>query len=191
MSQQKSRRKHADLVAACVRGERAAFRQLYLAYVQDVHRQVARLCGWGPAAEDITQEVFIEVFKALPRYRGDAELSTWFYRLTRNVTISCLRRRGPEMVELAGHRALVEVVAQPDIDARRQVAALRAALADVSIEARDAFIQFELEGKTLAQIAEISGEPLHTIASRVRRTRERLRTVIGRAATSSAMRKAQ
>jgi len=170
----------ATTIRAAAAGDRVAFRRIYDTYVQRVHGQVGRLVGWGVAAEDVTQEVFIEVFRALPTFRGDSTLATWIHRITRNVAIAHLRRRGLGAIDLATYRGLGESVLQPDLDARRQVAALYAALDAMPIEAREAFIAFEIEGQSLADIAALSGEPLHTIASRVRRTRERLRTLLER-----------
>lgn len=175
----------AALARAAAAGDREAFRRLYERCVQRVYAQVARLVGWGPMAEDVTQEVFIELYKALPSYRGEAELGTWLHRLTRNVAVSHLRRRGTNTIDLASYRSLATSVFQPDLDARRQVMALYAALDDMPVEAREAFIAFEIEGQSLADIAALSGEPLHTVASRIRRTRERLRALLERAAPSA------
>jgi len=171
-------------IASAMKGDRQAFRKLYEAHVGAVLVQVARLVGPGSPAEDVTQEVFIEVYKALPTFKGDARFSTWLYRVTRNVAISYLRRkRGSEAVDLASYRALAEVVHQPDLDARRQVGALWAALKELPFEAREAFVLFEIEGMPLNEIAALTSEPLHTVASRIRRTRERLRSQLERLAT--------
>jgi len=170
-------------IASAMKGDRQAFRKLYEAHVGAVLVQVARLVGPGSPAEDVTQEVFIEVYKALPTFKGDARFSTWLYRVTRNVAISYLRKRGSEAVDLASYRALAEAVHQPDLDARRQVGALWAALKELPFEAREAFVLFEIEGMPLNEIAALTSEPLHTVASRIRRTRERLRSLLERMAT--------
>lgn len=169
-------------IAAAARGDRRAFKRLYDAHVQAVYARVARLVGPGAAADDATQDVFIAVFEALPGFRGDACFSTWLYRVTRNVAITHLRRRGGEAVDLAAYRLLATPDTTPDIEGRRQLAALDAALRDMGFEAREAFVLFELEGRSLAEIAELTEAPLHTVASRIRRTRERLRAVLERAA---------
>jgi RNA polymerase sigma-70 factor (ECF subfamily) len=138
------------------------------------------MLGWGPEVEDVVQEVYLEVYQSLPRFRGEATFGTWLFRVTHNVAVSHLRRRGSRPVDLSPIKVLSEAVHQPSLDARDQVRALYAALDQVAPESREAFVLYELEGLTLSAIAEVTGDPLNTVASRVRRTRERLRRMLER-----------
>lgn len=85
------------------------FRLLYGANHQRVHRLLARLVG-AQDAEDLTQAVFAKAAKALPQFRGDAQVSTWLYRIAENVASDWLRGR-------SAHEAKV-TVALPDAPER-------------------------------------------------------------------------
>lgn len=181
----RSRRSEAErawsaLAKAAADGERQAFRRLYEAHVGSVHGQVGRMIGWGPENEDVVQEVFIQAFRSLPNFRGEAAFATWLFRLTHNVTVSHLRRGSSRPVELTGLKALSEAMTQPDFDARNQLRALYSALDQMPVDAREAFVLYEFEGLSLKDIAELTGHPLNTVAARVRRARERLRRLLGR-----------
>jgi len=80
-------------VQAAARGEEGAFRALYLRHRRGVFGRVTKLIGAGPDREDVTQEVFLQLFRALPKFRGDARLSTFLRRITMNVAIDHLRQR--------------------------------------------------------------------------------------------------
>jgi len=83
----------ADLVAACVRGDRAAERELFRREYPRVLRLVYRLVGSSRDLDDILQETFIAVFRGLPRFRGESLVSTFLYRITVNVAYDHLRSR--------------------------------------------------------------------------------------------------
>jgi len=71
----------ADLVAQLQSGSEAAFRTLVERYQDRVYRTVFSLLRSPEEAEDVAQEVFVEVYQTIARFRGDATLSTWLYRL--------------------------------------------------------------------------------------------------------------
>ena len=76
----------ASILQAAQRGERAAQSKLFLRYRDRVARQLLRMVGDPAAVEDLVQEVFIAAFTALPRFRGDAQLTTWLYAIATNRT---------------------------------------------------------------------------------------------------------
>lgn len=171
-----------QLVALACEGDRRAFRALYDSHVRRVRSQVGRMLGPGPEVDDVVQEVFVQLHRALPTFRGDAKFSTWLYRLTWNVTASHLRRRRP-VVDLESLRQLQ--LATEDwkrLEARDLCATLYAALDQVSEGGREAFLLYHVEGMTLQEIADLDGSSINTIAARVRRTREKLADVLARAA---------
>lgn len=171
-----------NLVARAKVGDQDAFRRLYDRHLERVRGQVHRLLGpRSNALDDVVQDVFVQAYRSLPKFRGDAAFSTWLFRLAHNVTVSHIRRSAARPVDLIGLRTLGEGVHQPNFDARRKVSALYSALDDLSDEAREAFVLYELEGKTLREIAEIVQAPLNTIAARVRRARARLKHLVERA----------
>src|SRR5579863_1957942 len=74
----------AELVARAQRGDEAAFAALYRAYKRRIYVLCLRMTNSVPEAEDLTQQVFLTVFRALAGFRGESSLSTWLYRVTVN-----------------------------------------------------------------------------------------------------------
>lgn len=175
----------AALVTRAAAGDRAAFRALYDASLPRIRRQVARLMGPpGADVDDVVQEVYVQVHRALPRFRADSRVSTWMHRIAHNVACSALRKRRP-VVDLATVR---QFDLAPDawrrLEARDLTRLLYSALDEVNDSAREAFVLYHLEGHTLDQIASLEGVSIHTIAARVRRTREKVVDVLTRASRS-------
>lgn len=170
----------SELISRAQRGDMLAFRQLYDAYLRRVAAQVGRLLGPSSEVEDVVQEVFVQVHRSLPKFRGDSEFSTWLYRVTWNVTVTHLRRRPnhtpvdlPALMQFACEKEL-----WGKLEARDKLRTLYAALNELPDEYREAFILFEIEGNSLQEIAQMTDTSLNTIASRVRRSRERLRALL-------------
>lgn len=165
-------------VEAAAAGDMQAFRRLYDRFLPYVRRNVARLVGPRPEVDDLVQDVFVEVHRCLGDFRHDSRFETWLYRVTRNVTISHLRKRKKtvDLSELQPIRANARTLSK--IEARDQVRALYAVLDQVSVESREAFVLFEVEELKLREIAEMTETSINTVAARVRRTRERLRTFL-------------
>ncbi len=170
-----------QLVERAQGGDKRAFRRLYDAYLKRVISQVGRIMGPGPEVEDVVQNVFIQVHRSLPKFNGDSKFSTWLYRVTWNVTVSHIRKRAPT-VDLPALRQFAVTDEQwGKIEARDKLRTLHAGIADLPNNYREAFVLFELEGASLTEIAEITGDSINTVASRVRRSRERLRALLERA----------
>ena len=81
------------LVTRARRGEIAALEQLYLRHRDQVYNLCLNLCGDRDEAQDLLQETFVRVHRALPRFRGDAEFTTWLHRIAMNLCQDALRRR--------------------------------------------------------------------------------------------------
>lgn len=83
----------ADLVAAAKDGDRAAFDQLVKATYVDTYTLAYRLTGNEEDARDVVQEAYLRAFRGLKRFRGDAQFSTWMYRITSNCASTYLGKR--------------------------------------------------------------------------------------------------
>ena len=170
----------AETIAAAAKGDMAAFRVIYDRHFDYVTRNVARLIG-GSELEDVVQEVFVNIYRSIGTYRGDCAFRTWVYRVARNVTIDHLRARKIQTIELDAWRPLkADTNAWKQLEARDLLRALNAALHNVSPEHREAFFLYEVEGMKLREIAELTGDSINPIAARVRRTRERLQSLLDR-----------
>jgi RNA polymerase sigma-70 factor (ECF subfamily) len=137
------------------------------------------LLGDAAEAEDAVQEVFVAVYDGLARFRGDARLSTWVYRIAIRVALRhrCRRRRNktePLLVEPAARHA-------PDpIEARELRDQLGQAMAALSVEHRVVLTLFSVEGLPHAEIAKVLGIPVGTVWSRLHLARTRLRALLSR-----------
>lgn len=87
-----ARAAEADLVAQLQQGREAAFRTLVERYQDRVYRVVLSLLRSSEEAEDVAQEVFVEVYQTIGRFRGEAALNTWLYRLATSRALKNLRR---------------------------------------------------------------------------------------------------
>ena len=83
----------ADLVAAATDGDRSAFDELVRATYADSYTLAYRLTGNEEDARDVVQDAYLRAFKGLKRFRGDAQFSTWMYRITANCASSLLGKR--------------------------------------------------------------------------------------------------
>src|SRR5258706_12302169 len=84
-----------SLLERCQRGEREALGEFYRLYRPEVTRNLHRVLGparRGAELEDVLQDVFIEAFRSIGRFRGDAKLTTWLYRVCINVALQRLRQ---------------------------------------------------------------------------------------------------
>jgi RNA polymerase sigma-70 factor (ECF subfamily) len=153
-----------------------AFALLLPRYRDKVFRLTFSMLRNRATAEDITQDVFMRIWRALPGYGAQASLSTWIYAISRNACLSELRKRRP-MVSMSGD----EEQSDP------QIAALAASQADDSATVsvaqlldqlperyRQAVTLFYMEDKSYEQTAESLGLPLGTVKALLHRARKRL-----------------
>jgi len=118
----------AALVAAFKRGEESAFTALVIKYRETVYRIARRMVANHEDGADVTQEVFIRVHRALPRFDGRAQLRTWLYRITVNLCLDFQeRRRRHAWVDL--DEVVQEAPAEAGPVAQVEAGALRQAVA--------------------------------------------------------------
>ena len=160
-----------DLVRRAQKGDRAAFTELFRRHRSDVARLVFRMLGPTADAEDVVQEVFLQVHKSLGEFRGQAKFTTWLHRVTVNVVLM-VRRAARSRPVFAGEpvadhepdRGLL-----PDEDAARKarIAAFQRLLDRLPEKKRTVFILHEIEGQSPAEIAEIVDAPVLTVRTRL------------------------
>jgi RNA polymerase sigma-70 factor (ECF subfamily) len=158
----------ADLIAACVRGERDAERELFRREYRRVHALLYRILGSTRELEDLAQEVFIAIFQALPRFRGDAKLRTWIDRIAVNTALDHIaaRKRIPVL-----ERPDPSGPADERAHAREGLRRLYAVLATLKPEARIAFALYAIDGRSIAEVAAITGVTAMTAKLRIWRSR--------------------
>ncbi len=173
------------LVRQILDGDAAAYATLYLRYADRVFARLTRLCGPGPDREDLLQQVFLELHRALPRFRGESSVSTFLYRITVNVAFDHLRRRHRRPVDYdsAAIDELIDGGASPEARARlraelRQVLVL---LERIKPAKRVAFVLVAVEGLSLDEAAALVGARADAVKQRVLHARRELVAMMARA----------
>lgn len=165
-----------DLARRAASGERAAQRELFLEQRTNVHRALFRILGSNRELEDLLQDAFIEIFRALPSFRGDSTLGRWCQTIAIRIAYLTISRRRPPAVDLM----LVEESVASDIDVRRHAVAreatrrLYAALDRIEAKQRIAFALAVIDGKSLTEVAEITETSMFAVKTRVWRARREL-----------------
>jgi RNA polymerase sigma-70 factor (ECF subfamily) len=167
------------LIERATRGDRHAFTELYRRHVDAVHRRLAHLVGPDPEREDLLQQVFLDVFRAISSFRGDSAFSTWLYRIIVNVAYEHLRRRGRRACGPLSAAELELQVAPglcPEAAARQrqQVTLALTLLGRLKPKKRIAFVLRVVEGLSLEEIAEIVGARAPAVGQRVKQAQREL-----------------
>jgi RNA polymerase sigma-70 factor, ECF subfamily len=166
----------AAIVEALTAGRsQAAFQLLVGAYRRRVFGLAYSILHEQAAAEDVAQEVFVKLWKALDGYDGRAKLSTWIYAITRNAAISALRGRR-SAGSLSESAVLVEAEAASAVEDRigADDATLRRAVAALPEAQRRAVTLYYLDERPVEEVAELLGVPANTVKTHLHRARARL-----------------
>ena len=141
-----------DLIARTRGGDDAAFATLVSTYQARVFRWAFALTGDRDEAEDVTQEVFVKVYRKLGSYRGDGPLDAWLYRITRRVA---LRARRPAVPPVEESHDVYVTDPGGRVDRQRAVDLIRGIAATLPMRQREVFVLCDLEGRTPAEAAAI------------------------------------
>ncbi len=164
-----------ELVTRCRTGDRQAWRALYDRHAPLVYRFISALGVPPEERDDAAQEVFIAVYRSLVHFRGEAQLSTWIYRIAARHAGRLGRRR--KMREVLSAILLRQpVVAGPTDPSERlvQLHLVDQLLAKLSPKKRAVFVLFEIEGVPVEEIARIVGCPENTVWSRLHHARSEM-----------------
>ena len=171
----------ADLVQRCLDGDAAAWDTLARVYWKRVFNIAYRFVAQVDEAEDLTQEIFVKLFRALPTYDRRASFDTWLTRVSRNLCIDRYRRRRREQARFTDEVdpdtiQLDELVARPDarLEQRDQVAMVRRALAKLPPAYREAVVLRDVHELSYDAIAQRLQLAEGTVKSRINRGRREL-----------------
>jgi RNA polymerase sigma-70 factor, ECF subfamily len=173
----------STLVARCLSGEDAAWEQLVRQHTRRVYGLCYRFTGKDSDAQDLTQDVFLRVFRALAGFRStEGSFATWLTRLTRNLLIDHYRRTRNERVTDSIEEQLPRVeegfvtVSRPDsvLAGREASELLQGALRKLSPELRETIILRDLQEMEYREIAQVLSIPEGTVKSRLNRGRAEL-----------------
>ena len=170
-----------DIIERLLEGDTEAFGLLVGRYSERVFSLVCRICGNREDAEEVTQDVFVKVFRNIGNFRRASSFSSWIYRIAYNASISHLRRQNPfRMSELQEERLDTGSREGPDdFEAaapgrEEQLERLEKALATLPPDDRALLLFFYREDKSVREIAEIVSQSENNIKTRLHRIRKRL-----------------
>jgi len=165
-------------IQRAIHGDEAAMRSLWSRHAPLIDAVVRRLVGNDlDLAADIAQEVWIQIFRALPQYRGDSQFSTWAHRIAVNRTLNALRKtRRLAKIETDVEEEIV--VVNPDPDRGLVMATIESAARKLSPGARAVFMLHDVEGYTHEEIAERLGITSGGSKSQLFKARAKLRRLL-------------
>jgi RNA polymerase sigma-70 factor (ECF subfamily) len=178
-----------QLVERCLGGEEAAWEDLVRAHTRRVYGICYRFTGSDHEAQDLTQEVFLRVFRSLKSFRaGEGSFTVWLARLSRNLLIDHYRRtkldRATDSIEeqlpMLEERTAMSARTEGLVAGREASELLQTALQKLSPELREAVILRDLEELEYREIAQVLNVPEGTVKSRLNRGRAELAKVLRR-----------
>lgn len=185
-----------ELVEKAQKGDGAAFATLVERHQRQVYRLALRMTGSEADAQEILQEAFLNAYQKLPLFRGEAQFSSWLYRIAANSALMRLRRkrRAPDALadqplELAGPRFSAEGHLEPEGDWSQRAdermmsgelgAAINKAVEELPEDYRTVFLLKDVDGLSNEDIAEALELTVPAVKSRLHRARLALREKLG------------
>jgi RNA polymerase sigma-70 factor (ECF subfamily) len=160
-------------------GDTASFACLIDKYSRQVHSLIFKLIRNREDTEELTQDVFMKVFRNLASFKGDSSFSTWIYKIAYNTAISETRKRKLEF--LAIEEAQIENVSEEQMaramggcDESEQVKRLETALTLLPPDERAIILLFYMEEKSVEEVARITGMTQSNVKTRLHRIRKKL-----------------
>ena len=166
-------------------GDANAFEALYNAYKHEVYTLCLRKTGDIQDAEDLTQEVFVRVYRKVNGFRGDAAFTTWLYRVTLNTVMMHFRKHRVELRPISDLHDCVTRNIADDQDALPcypchpvDRIALARAISDLGQSARQAVVLHDIKGLSYREIATLAGVPVSTSKAEVWRAHRKMRAIL-------------
>ena len=171
--------KEQELISEIHAGNTRAFSDLVDDYKNLVFTLAIRMLGNREEAEEVSQDVFIKVYKSLPNFKGDSKISTWIYRIAYNTCLDRIKKiKKKRMHTDLDH---IDQIAYADLDTAfdKMVQAERSQMIDrclskLSAEDAGVLTLFYLEEKNLQEMEETTKLPINTLKVRLFRARKRL-----------------
>jgi RNA polymerase sigma-70 factor, ECF subfamily len=168
-----------ETIEKAASGDREAFRQVYETACGFVYTVSLHIVNNETDAEEVTQEVFLKLYRSLKDFQFRSSLKTWLYRVTINAAINAYRKRARDVnrrVDFEDVEPLLEAPAQPmsELDKQDQQNAILALLQPLPPQQRACIILREIEGLSYKEIADSLHTKINTVRTWLRRARERL-----------------
>jgi RNA polymerase sigma-70 factor, ECF subfamily len=172
-----------DLTQAAAQGDMAAFETLYERHHRRVYSLCLRMLANPTEAEDLSQEVFVQLFRKVGSFRGESAFTTWLHRMTVNQVLMHFRRRGVRMEQTTEEGDELADVAQAGTERPHAMPvvdriALDAAIAQLPPGYRSVFVLHDIEGYEHEEVAGMLGCSVGTSKSQLHKARMKLRGLL-------------
>ena len=170
----------AAILRRARRGDPKAFSVIVHSYERLVFAYVFRLVDDRRLAEDLTQDVFLKVFKGLPAFSERSAFTTWLFQITKNTVIDELRsiERRPQAVNIDD--VSLPTLVEARFEQAEPIDALWAAVASLSIDLRTALLLRDIVGLSYSEIADALEITLTTVKWRIHKARESVQRALER-----------
>jgi RNA polymerase sigma factor (sigma-70 family) len=177
-------------ISRLTEGDPQAFRDMADLYRDRVYNTALGLLQHRENAEDVTQEVFVEIFRSVARFRGECSLSTWIYRITVQKSLEHIRtgrrrKRSGILFSLFGREDQLNVASDAPfyhpgilLENKERAAVLFKAIAALPVSQRTAFVLHKVEGLSQVEIAGILDTTVSSVESLIVRARRKLRDLL-------------
>ena len=167
-------------------GDPEAFGRIYRAHAAAVYRRLTRVLGPVPEREDLTQDVFLALYRALPQFRGEAKLTTLVHRIALNKAFEHLRRQSRRRTLSADDVDLDDVLGpttspEERVRARESLATVLACLARIKPKKRIALLLRVVDGLSFDEIGDLVDATPEAVAKRVQHGQRELDALMARA----------
>jgi RNA polymerase sigma-70 factor, ECF subfamily len=168
------------LVERVAAGDRLAMEVLYARHHLRIYRFVLRLVNEAPTAEDLTSDVFLDVWKQAGRFEARSQVSTWMLSIARYKAMSALRSRANEPLDDEIASKIPDSADNPEVILHKQSesAVLRQCLTQLSPAHREIIDLVYYHEKSIAEVAEIIGAPPNTVKTRMFHARKRVAALL-------------
>ena len=172
----------SELLERITGGDREAFKALYGRYVRQVFSFIFKLTGDSKMTEEVTNDVFFDVWKGAGGFQGRSAVSTWIFGIAHNKSMNALRKKPldpvdpEEFVRVANPDAGAEEIVEKKDRSER----IKKALGELSADHRTVLELAFFEGMSYQEIAEVMGCPVNTVKTRMFYAREKLRETLAK-----------
>ncbi len=171
--------KEDALVAAAREGDLASFEALVRLHQEATYRVALRMLGSSSDAEEVAQEVFVQAWRSLAKFRGDSAFGTWLYRIATNRSLNVLSSRRIESIPIEEAEVATVAGTEEEAEKRLRMRMTVAALLTLEPEQRALIVLRELEGLSYEEIGAILELSESLVKGRLHRARLALVATVG------------
>ena len=164
-------------------GDQSAIATLFGRYQLRIFRFIARRTGQDAVAEELTNEVFLDVWRQAGRFEGRAQLSTWLLAIARNKAISHMRKRTEDGADEEMMNAVADDADTPEVSAQKgdKADAIRQCMSRLSANHREIIDLAYYHELSITEIAEVTGIAANTVKTRMFHARKNLSALLAEA----------